>query len=61
MVSSTQFLKAILSEREVAVNAGDTLLRRDQVLFVNNGEAKVGEPTVAGATVTAEGCRRRQR
>ena len=25
----------------------------DQVLFVNNGEAKVGEPTVAGATVTA--------
>ena len=32
---------------KLAVNAGD------QVLFVNNGEAKVGEPTVAGATVTA--------
>lgn len=33
-------------------NAGDTVTF-DQVLFVNNGEAKVGEPTVAGASVTA--------
>ena len=32
--------------------AGDTVTF-DQVLFVNNGEAKVGDPTVAGATVTA--------
>ncbi len=53
MVSSTQFLKAILIKVEkLAVNAGDTVTF-DQVLFVNNGEAKVGEPTVAGATVTA--------
>ena len=37
---------------KLAVNAGDTVTF-DQVLFVNNGEAKVGEPTVAGATVTA--------
>ncbi len=33
-------------------NAGDTVTF-DQVLFVNNGEAKVGEPTIAGASVTA--------
>ena len=33
-------------------NAGDSVTF-DQVLFVNNGEAKVGEPTVAGASVTA--------
>ena len=33
-------------------NAGDTVTF-DQVLFVNDGEAKVGEPTVAGASVTA--------
>ncbi len=33
-------------------NAGDTVTF-DQVLFVNNGEAKVGEPTVAGASVIA--------
>ena len=37
---------------KLAVNAGDTV-SFDQVLFVKNGEAKVGEPTVAGATVTA--------
>ena len=32
---------------KLAVNAGDTVTF-DQVLFVNNGEAKVGEPTVVG-------------
>ena len=35
---------------KLAVNAGDTVTF-DQVLFVNNGEAKVGEPTVAGSVV----------
>ena len=34
------------------LNAGDTVTF-DQVLFVNDGDAKVGDPTVAGATVTA--------
>ena len=27
----------------------------DQVLIVNNGEVKVGDPTVAGASVVSEG------
>lgn len=34
------------------LNAGDTVTF-DQVLFVNDGSAKVGDPTVKGATVTA--------
>ena len=34
------------------MNAGDTVTF-DQVLFVNDGDAKVGNPTVAGASVTA--------
>ena len=37
---------------KLAVNAGDTVTF-DQVLFVNNGEAKGGEPTVAAATFTS--------
>ena len=34
------------------MNTGDTVTF-DQVLFVNDGDAKVGNPTVAGASVTA--------
>jgi large subunit ribosomal protein L21 len=37
---------------KLGVNAGDTVTF-DQVLFVNNGTAVVGNPTVEGATVTA--------
>ncbi|MGN0327528.1 MAG: 50S ribosomal protein L21 [Lachnospira sp.] len=42
----------VINVEKLDVNAGDTVTF-DQVLFVNNGEAKVGDPTVAGATVTA--------
>ena len=42
----------VINVEKLSVNAGDTVTF-DQVLFVNDGEAKVGEPTVAGATVTA--------
>ena len=42
----------VIKVEKLGVNAGDTVTF-DQVLFVNNGEAKVGDPTVAGATVTA--------
>ena len=42
----------VIKVEKLGVNAGDTITF-DQVLFVNNGEAKVGDPTVAGATVTA--------
>ena len=42
----------VIKVEKLGVNAGDTVTF-DQVLFVNNGEAKVGEPTVAGASVTA--------
>ncbi len=42
----------IIYIEKLGKNAGDTVTF-DQVLFVNNGEAKVGEPTVAGASVTA--------
>ena len=42
----------IISVEKLGVSAGDTVTF-DQVLFVNNGEAKVGDPTVAGASVTA--------
>lgn len=36
---------------KLGLNAGDTVTF-DQVLFVNDGSAKVGDPTVQGATVT---------
>ena len=42
----------IINVEKLGVNAGDTVTF-DQVLFVNDGEAKVGDPTVAGASVTA--------
>ena len=42
----------VIKVEKLGLNAGDTVTF-DQVLFVNNGEAKVGEPTVAGASVTA--------
>ena len=42
----------VIKVEKLGVNAGDTVTF-DQVLFVNDGEAKVGEPTVAGASVTA--------
>ena len=42
----------IIKVEKLGVEAGDTVTF-DQVLFVNNGEAKVGDPTVAGASVTA--------
>ena len=42
----------VIKVEKLGVNAGETITF-DQVLFVNNGEAKVGEPTVAGASVTA--------
>jgi large subunit ribosomal protein L21 len=37
---------------KLGLNAGDSVTF-DQVLFVNDGSAKVGNPTVQGATVTA--------
>ena len=42
----------VINVEKIGVAAGETITF-DQVLFVNNGEAKVGEPTVAGASVTA--------
>ncbi len=42
----------VINVEKLDVNAGETVTF-DQVLFVNNGEAKVGDPTVAGASVTA--------
>ena len=42
----------IINVEKLGVNAGDTVTF-DQVLFVNDGDAKVGNPTVAGASVTA--------
>lgn len=36
---------------KLGLNAGDTVTF-DQVLFVNNGSAVIGDPTVKGATVT---------
>ena len=37
---------------KLGIDAGETVTF-DQVLFVSNGTAVVGDPTVAGATVTA--------
>ena len=42
----------VIKVEKLSVNAGETVTF-DQVLLVNNGEAVVGDPTVAGATVTA--------
>lgn len=42
----------IITIEKLGVEAGETVTF-DQVLAVNNGSLKVGEPTVAGATVTA--------
>ncbi len=42
----------VIRVEKLGVNAGDTVTF-DQVLFVNDGETKVGDPTVAGASVTA--------
>ena len=44
----------VIKVEKLGANAGDTVTF-DQVLFVNNGEAKVGDPTVAGASVVEEG------
>ena len=42
----------IIKVEKLGVEAGETFTF-DQVLFVNDGDAKVGNPTVAGASVTA--------
>ncbi len=43
----------VIRVEKLGLNADDTVTF-DQVLFVNNGEAKVGNPTVEGATVTGK-------
>ncbi|MSS64350.1 50S ribosomal protein L21 [Velocimicrobium porci] len=42
----------IINVEKLGVGAGETVTF-DQVLVVNNGEVKVGNPTVSGATVSA--------
>lgn len=42
----------VIRVEKLEAAAGETVTF-DQVLFVNNGEAVVGSPTVAGATVSA--------
>ena len=42
----------IINVEKLDVNAGDSVIF-DQVLFVNNGEAKIGNPTVSGVSVSA--------
>ena len=42
----------IIRVEKLGVEAGQTVTF-DQVLVVNNGEVKVGNPTVSGASVTA--------
>ncbi len=42
----------VIKVEKLGAAAGETVTF-DQVLFVNNGSAVVGNPTVAGATVTA--------
>ena len=42
----------IIRVEKLGVEAGQTV-SFDQVLVVNNGEVKVGNPTVAGASVSA--------
>lgn len=42
----------VIKVEKLDVQAGDTVTF-DQVLFVNNGDVVVGNPTVAGASVSA--------
>lgn len=42
----------VIRVEKLGVAAGETVTF-DQVLFVNNGDAVIGNPTVKGATVTA--------
>ncbi len=42
----------VIKVEKLGFEAGETVTF-DQVLVVNNGEVKVGNPTVAGATVSA--------
>ncbi len=42
----------VIRVEKLGANAGETVTF-DQVLVVNNGEVKVGNPTVSGATVSA--------
>lgn len=42
----------IINVEKLGVGAGETVTF-DEVLVVNNGEVKVGNPTVSGATVSA--------
>ena len=42
----------VIRVEKLGAEAGETVTF-DQVLFVNDGDAKVGNPTVAGASVTA--------
>ncbi|MBP5304619.1 MAG: 50S ribosomal protein L21 [Lachnospiraceae bacterium] len=42
----------VISVEKLGVNAGDTV-NFDQVLALNDGELKIGNPTVAGASVSA--------
>ncbi len=43
----------VIKVEKLGVNAGETVTF-DQVLLVSGDEVKVGAPTVAGATVTAD-------
>ena len=43
----------IIKVEKLGVDAGETVVTFDQVLAVNNGEMKIGCPTVEGATVSA--------
>ena len=45
--------------KKLGVEAGQEVVF-DQVLVVSGDEMKVGNPTVAGATVTSKRCKRRQ-
>jgi large subunit ribosomal protein L21 len=42
----------VIKVEKLGLNAGDTVTF-DQVLFVNDGAAQVGDPTDNGASVTA--------
>ena len=47
----------VIKVEKLGLNAGDTVTF-DQVLFVNNGEAKVGEPQLQQALLKKEKIRR---
>ena len=52
MVNSTKYLKATLSRVEkLGIEAGESVVF-DQVLVVSGDDVKVGNPTVANATVS---------